>query len=610
MTSADARRERSMKSARAALLLVLLSAYLTWVFRLTDGSFWRLGLGDWMDPYFSNALMEHWYESLLALSDPSSPPMYYPVRGTLGYSHGLVLYVPFYAVVRPFLHPFTAQSVMLLLVIATGTLCLFALFRRHQRLSLVEAILLTAFFVTSRNVTNGETGVWLQRASVFLIPPALLLLCDAIRMRDGTGKLILAIVSGLSATLMFTQDFQTALFTVLLIVPFAVALLVIARPRLPRVTQIWRADSSFAARAATVVTLIAITWTIVVLASGGAAIRIAGLTVRSHDWRRPALIGLAGAVTLIVLHRQALRRLVTPIKKWHLALATGALAGLLIFAWIYLPGYREHHAFPEQDLLNLLTHREPANWSGPFDVLRDLGAYRSMRSFVLMFALAAVIWTPPFKVDRQTRLFALVAALTSCIVIVLPIRFGDFSVWRTFFWPIPGLSAVRDPRRIIPIYELAVVLGTALFLVRVRSRAVLRQSIALLILILMVASWNPERFDYIRRNEEFDRWVAEPIAIDPGCTSFFMRPGPAEYLARQGNSRTLYGIDALFVALRHSIPTLNGYSAWSPIEWGIAFPEDPEYFNFARQWVRRHRLEGVCEFDLSARRMTLFQTRN
>lgn len=590
-----------MRTVRAASLLVLLSAYLAWIFRLTDEAFWRLGLGDWMDPYFTNALMEHWYESLRTFSDPSSPPMYYPVRGTLGYSHGLILYVPFYAAVRPFLHPFTAQSVMLLLAMMTGTVCLFVVFRRHQGLSFVEALLLTALFVTSRNVTNGETAVWLQRASVFLIPPTLLLALEVSRMRTGVFRVIVAGMAGLVGTLMFTQDYQTALFAGLLTFPFAVALVAIRRPRIPAPIVGWRPGASLSERAAVITTLAASAWTVFVVASGGAELRIAGLLVRSHDWRRPALVALAGAVTLIVLHRKSLRRVLMPVELWHLALAGGAIMGLSIFVWIYLPGYREHNAFPERDLLDLLRARDPASWHGPLDVLRDLAAYRSMGSFVLVFVVGLMVWVPAFNIDRPTRIIALMAVLISCVVIVVPIRFGNFSVWRTFFWPIPGLAAVRDPSRIIPVYELGVVLGTALLLTRVRSRLVLRPGIALLIVTLTVADWNSERFDYIRTIADFDRWVAAPIRVDQGCRSFFIKKGPAEYLSRPGNTRTLYGIDGLFIALRHSVPSLNGYSAWSPNQWGVAFPEDPEYTRFAREWIERYGLTGVCELDIEAR---------
>src|SRR5919112_6009496 len=159
-----------------------------------------------MDPYFINALLEHWFHAVRTFGNPASPPMYFPEQNTLGYSHGLVLYALFYVPLRFFFHPFRAYNLTLFAVMETGILCLYLLLRK-LKLSFIESLLLTAFFFTSQNVANGPTGVWSQRASVFLIPPILLVLLISARMKGGAPKLVLAFVSGLLAMLMFVQDF-------------------------------------------------------------------------------------------------------------------------------------------------------------------------------------------------------------------------------------------------------------------------------------------------------------------------------------------------------------------------------------------------------------------
>ena len=156
-------------------VFVLSAYYLGSAFQLARRTFWTRGLGDWIDPYFINFLLEHWYRSLSTFTDPSSPPMFAPIRGTLGYSHGLVLYAPFYFVLRPFFHPFQSYGLMLFVVLEIGVVSLYLVLRLAFRLSFVEALLLSAFFLTSRNVLSGLMGVWSQRGSVFLIPPILLL---------------------------------------------------------------------------------------------------------------------------------------------------------------------------------------------------------------------------------------------------------------------------------------------------------------------------------------------------------------------------------------------------------------------------------------------------
>ena len=119
-----------VKVSRAAILLVVSLSYLSYVFQIFHRTFWTSGLGDWIDPYFINYLLEHWYHSISTFSDPVSPPMYYPVQKTLGYSHGLILYAPFYVAVRPFFHPFQAYSLSLFIVMETGILGLYVIFRK------------------------------------------------------------------------------------------------------------------------------------------------------------------------------------------------------------------------------------------------------------------------------------------------------------------------------------------------------------------------------------------------------------------------------------------------------------------------------------------------
>ena len=138
------------------------------------------GLGDWIDPYFINFLLEHWSYSISTFRNPLSPLMYFPVSGSLGYSHSLILYAPFYVVLRPFVDEFQAYTLALMLVLVTGTACLLVLLRRVG-LGLVEALALGALFVTSSNVINGGTSIWSQTASVFLIPPILIILTASFR---------------------------------------------------------------------------------------------------------------------------------------------------------------------------------------------------------------------------------------------------------------------------------------------------------------------------------------------------------------------------------------------------------------------------------------------
>jgi hypothetical protein len=587
-------------------------SYLSYVFDILHDTFWHAGLGDWIDPYFINYLLEHWYHSVTSFSDPSSPPMFFPVQKTLGYSHGLILYAPFYVAVRLFLHPFQAYSLSLLLIIETGIVCLYVIFRKYFDLTFVESLLLTVFFFTSQNVINGTVGVWSQRASVFLIPPILLLLLMSLRQRPGRLRIVLAGTSGCLATLLFSHDFYTAQFAFFFAALFLAAAATIewrVGGVVPRIVP-W-AGLRKAERVALMVTALVALWTGYVWKSGGVRTRLLGVTIASQDWRRPALLMLACVAAFVWL--RGIQRMKSDFRHAFkidvrvAAFLAGAGLGAAVFLWIYLPAYLEHPRFPEQDLLNQIRVRVSSRWTGPIAALRDLGVYETFRSFKLVFILGILAWTPWFRVDRKTRGYALWAMAVTAMVFLIPLRIDGFSIWLAFFRKVPGFSVIRDPTRIIFLYELAFILAAGLCLMRFRDRPVYRMGICLLLLFFMSTDHRADVLDYERPLQVYRRWVESPIDIDPACQSFFMKPASAEYMTRSNTNNlwALTNIDAMFISLNHGLPTLNGFSAWGPEGWNLMNPPEPEYGERARAWVDEHHLTGVCGLDIDARVMRL-----
>jgi hypothetical protein len=528
--------------ARAAVVLAVSLAYFGYVFQVHRPTLMTSGLSEWLDPYLLNVFAEHWYHTLLTLGDPSSPVMFFPKTGTIGYSTSLVLFAPFYVLVRPFLHPFTAYTVSLFVVVETGVLCLYVLFRKFLDLKFLEALLLTAFFASSLNVINSwHTNVWSQTLSIFLVPPILLLTLASGRVHQPHLRAAIAGTSGCLATLLFAQDFYTGWFVLLLstLLGLGAAAAVNRRWLGEQLSRAWRAD-------------------------------------------RPRIV----------------------------AFMPGALIGALVFVWFYGRAYLEHPAFPEEQLMSALLPVRIADWSGPIDAVRHLVTYAGVRSFQLVFLVGALMWMPWFKVPLRIRLFGLWFLLVSTLVVILgAVKFDEYlgwrnySVWKRLFLHLPGFDAIRDPKRIIYTYELLVVLLTGVFLAQLPRRSVLRAGVAVLAFALLMAEPNREAFTFGRPQAVFDRWVNEPIAIDASCRSFFMLPASRDYESRYVNL-AIYNLDAAFIAFKHSLPTLNGYSAWAPAGWSIAQPWHPGYLDAVDAWAATHRLSGICQLDIDARRMT------
>ena len=598
-----ARTKSGRRVARASIVLVLSLFYLGYVFRLFDARSWNFGLGDWIDPYFINALLEHWYRSATNLLDPSSPAMFFPIRKTLGYSHGLVLFAPFYVALRVFLHPFHAYTWTLVLVIETGILCLYLLLRKLS-LSFFEALLISALYLSSRNVVNGWMGVWSQRVSVFLIPPILLLFAVFARMRSGRARLLLAGLAAFLSTLLYAQDFPTAHLALLLGTILGAAVAFVDGGLGQALVTFGKSHSRAFWVSLTVIAL-AGAWACFVLIFGGVDLRILGARLRSESWRRPALIALFALLALIVLSVRTRAGAQIPRRNpWLVALGIGAAAGALVFLWMYLPAYREHRSFSEEDLISSFQARNPSRWRSPLDFLRDLGAYESLRFFAVAFVVGALAWIPGFRTEKRTRIYCLWFLAISVVVLLIPLRFPEFSIWRAFFQWLPGFGAIRDPKRIISLYELAAALAVGLFVARLPAKSARRISIAVFLLVLLIVERNREVFHYERPIEAYERWVGAPIAIDPACRSFFIKGASEKYMARSGHKWSLYGIDSFFVAMNHGIPTLNGYSAWYPAGWDLLNPQEVDYPDRVKRWIDAHGLTGVCELDIDARTMT------
>ena len=504
--------------------------------------------------------------------------MFFPIHKTLGYSHGLILFAPFYEIGRLFFHPFVAHNLTALLVMECGIVCLYLLLRNFAALSFVEAFAVCAFFLTSQNVMNVGTSIWLQRASVFLIPPIVLLIAK-------TRGVVPAFFGGLLAALMLTQDFVTALLALLLIAIAAIPFLNL-KERLTR-------NSTALSKAILIVASLATIWAICTIVFGGIDVHLFRLHIASDRWQRPIAIALA--LVFLVFIRGGFQ---ISDRRFALAIAGGAIVGVLIFLWIYLPAYREHPVFPQKDLIDQLHQVTSAT---------DLRAYDTLRPFVLALFVIALAWIPAFNVDRKARWIALWLALVSLFVFIAPFRFGTFSPWISLFERTPGFGAIRDPKRIIYLYELLIVFAVS-WMMR-RGRPAFGIAITIAACIVIVTRWNPETFEYHRRTEVFNEWVDAPIAIDSSCRSFFIRGASDVYMTRSSHLYALYGVDATFIALKTGVPSLNGYSAWVPNGWKIAHPQDPRYPGNVDEWIRRNRLTNVCALDIDQRTMQPYTPR-
>src|SRR6185503_4715940 len=150
----------------------------------------------------------------------------------------------------------------------------------------------------------------------------------------------------------------------------------------------------------------------------------------------------------------------------------------------------------------------------------------------LVFIVGILAWLPWFKIDKKTRGYALWAMAVTALVFVIPLRIDGFSIWMAFVRKVPGFSVIRDPTRIIFLYELAFILAAGFLLTRLSHRRDYRIAVCVLFVFFMMTDSHADVLGYDRPLHVYQRWVESPIDIDPGCRSFFIKVASADYKSR------------------------------------------------------------------------------
>jgi hypothetical protein len=98
----------------------------------------------------------------------------------------------------------------------------------------------------------------------------------------------------------------------------------------------------------------------------------------------------------------------------------------------------------------------------------------------------------------------------------------------------------------------------------------------------------------IHRREELARLASIP---SPGrrCQSFCIRESSP---VRPTDSISLQ-IDAMLIAERLTLPTVNGYSGFNPSGWRLEDPTAPDYPDLVKRWSAAHGLSQVCTLALT-----------
>ncbi len=201
-----------------------------------------------------------------------------------------------------------------------------------------------------------------------------------------------------------------------------------------------------------------------------------------------------------------------------------------------------------------------------------------------MLALLGVV-----PVWRRTGLRPLLVAAMLAMLAVTRWP-GGFSAWETLAGLIPGAVAIRAISRLgvvlLPLWGLAAGFGFV-ELSRRRPRSVV--AIVALLILAEPARWHGTY--RARTQQRRVDLVAQAIRRE-NCDSFLLSPGRLPV-----RTPLTVQLDAMFAAVATGIPTLNGYSSYTPLDWDLRLvdprsAQERESFAIrARWWTERRGLD-------------------
>jgi hypothetical protein len=190
--------------------------------------------------------------------------------------------------------------------------------------------------------------------------------------------------------------------------------------------------------------------------------------------------------------------------------------------------------------------------------------------------------------------------LASIVTWVLCIHLRNFSGWYLVYQLLPGAKALRVVSRYQIFLMAPIVALVVCYLAALAPRIPKPAMIALCgLLLLGELDSGASGAVALERQPENDRTTVS--APPRECRAFFVTA------ARDQDSRTLvnavypHNADAMMIAERVNLPTINGFSSFNPPDWDFAYPDDLDYLARIEKYADQHHLTGLCRLDLTTK---------
>lgn len=559
----------------SALFVLVGSLWFHWGI-ITSG--FDLVYGDYGDNRLSMMLMEHWYNAFSGQIDFRNPIYFYPTKDVLGFTDSYFLFSLPYSLAR--LTGLTEYGAFQAVIIFFNVFAFFAMYWFLRRVLLLDIlisnVIATVFAFSNVLAVNMGHMQFLSIAFLPFLTGMLFRFMAVLRERPNCAFIYGSIFFIVFPLLAFTSFYTAWFYSLYLLVMLAVLMLI----------QCLRREWGLFARVLVTIKL-----------------------------SRSLLISI---------------------------LMVGLLASIP-FLITYGPPYLQRGGFVPDDLfISTIPHPLDLINVGSLNAVWGhlLGklipnmsarpsAYELNMGFPLVFAallligtiVSAILWkresAPSVLGISYTGLAALFgSAVLVCLILIVNWRDG-YSLWWFVRSLVPGAKAIRVVSRFQLILLFPACVTVAMFLSYVKPlfgnmiyshrSARLGLIIFSVLLIVLFAEQSSPVYARVSKGNELSKFskVAPPPPI---CKVFALAgihassgsdgkyPDDADQaIIRQAQ------VDAIYIAYKYKVPTVNGLSSLTPVEYWMFNLLSPFYTVEVGEWLARHKLiNGVCTFDIES----------
>jgi hypothetical protein len=518
---------------------------------------------DALDGLFNSCVLEHGWQWLIGQQPRFwDAPFYYPEPRVIAYSDNHLGTLPLYAAFRLVgLDRETAyQGWFLTLFVLNYVVCAWVL----RRMGMGWAGVAAGAYLFTFGMPMVEKIGHVQLIARFMVPLAVLFCVNF--CRDGRARDLLGL--GVCVVMQFYISIYMGYFLSLYLVAFLPILLLLN----------WRSE--------VIAQIERVGWEPLIISGLLVGWAYATLPLHRH---RVAFLLLAGLLYSIWRYREGVWQSICG-GTWQVFLvragcALGCAAALIPLLWPYIEFTRERGGRPSEEVLGMLPRL--ASWISPPQPSLLWGRWHSncdhlgnpgenvlfpglIPSFMLLIALGAVFARRP----RESSRVAAAAALAVVVLFVLTITIHGHSLYSRLV-VLPGVSAIRAVTRIILLllFPMGIVVAWGISalqasLARRWGRVPALAAACLFVTVAVVdqltvkgPGWPKEECQQRIRD-----LAAEVLQRDPSAGMFLdVRANHSDNIFDQIRQNTM----AMAVAQFLGIPTLNGYSGWSPEEWPL-----------------------------------------